>query len=66
MVAAKLPHYSFFRFVAISNLNHDVNKTLNNKVASVESKVNDVAPEFKEKVRIAKIRIKLMRNTQLY
>lgn len=41
-----------FSFVAISNLNHDINKTLNDKVAYVESGVKDVAPEFKEKVRI--------------
>jgi hypothetical protein len=41
-----------FSFVAISNLNYDVNKTLNNKVAYVENKVSDVTPEFKEKVRI--------------
>ena len=42
-----------FSFVAISNLNYDINKTLNNKVASVENRLEgDVAPRFKEKVRI--------------
>jgi cytochrome bd-type quinol oxidase subunit 1 len=42
-----------FSFVAISNLNHDVYKTLKNKVASVENRLEgDVAPRFKEKVRI--------------
>jgi hypothetical protein len=41
-----------FSFVAISNLNYDINKTLNNKVAYVEHRVSDVAPEFKEKVRV--------------
>ncbi|HIA54533.1 MAG TPA: hypothetical protein EYN91_21015 [Candidatus Melainabacteria bacterium] len=42
-----------FSFVAISNLNHDVNKTLNNKVAAVENKLDgDVGYRFKEKVRI--------------
>ena len=40
-----------FSFVAISNLNYDINKTLNNKVAYVEHRVSDVAPEFKEKVK---------------
>lgn len=40
-----------FSFVAISNLNYDINKTLNNKVAYVEHRVSDVTPEFKEKVK---------------